>query len=350
VTRIAPIAASVLLACAGTSPGPAPAPAEPAASTIEWRAGPAIPSPRDHHVTFLVPARAGGGWLHVAGGNDYRTVFRDAWRVRVEPDGRLSGSWEPAGELPARRAGSSVVTDGRTVVVVGGQDSSLAKRAEAWAARIGDDGSLGSWVAVPSLPAPRFHHAATLRAGWIYVTGGLEGRTSVDGVFRARLDRDGTVGPWEALAPMPRPRSHHGAFAHDGALWLVAGLDGNPAGENVPLADVIRARFLPDGRLGPWETVSTLPHAYGTHAAFAAGGSAWLVGGVEDNARFVDVVLRAPFEGAGLGTWSATTPGLPKARSHVHQLPRYGAFVYSVSGSNRRQVLPDVWMGELRTP
>ena len=89
-----------------------------------------------------------------------------------------------------------------------------------------------------------------------------------------------------------------------------------------------------------------MPHAYATHATAVHDGALWLFGGVEDNARFVDVVLRSPFlPGNVLGAWSQVMPGLPAARSHVHQAPEYKGHVYSVAGSNRRVVTGDVQIG-----
>ena len=81
--------------------------------------------------------------------------------------------------------------------------------------------------------------------------------------------------------------------------------------------------------LGQWGEVSVMPNAYGTHATAVHDGAVWLFGGVEDNARFVDVVLRAPFtSGGALGAWTRVLPGLPAARSHVHQAPVYrGRFI-----------------------
>lgn len=89
-----------------------------------------------------------------------------------------------------------------------------------------------------------------------------------------------------------------------------------------------------------------MDHAYATHATAVHGGALWLFGGVEDNARFVDVVLRAPFAADGkLGTWKQLAVGLPAARSHVHQVPVFQNRVYSAAGSNRRVVTPDVQVG-----
>ncbi len=75
-------------------------------------------------------------------------------------------------------------------------------------------------------------------------------------------------------------------------------------------------------------------------------GAVWLFGGVEDNARFVDAVLRAPVSPDGkVGPWKKLASGLPAARSHVHQAPVHGNRVYSTAGSNRRVVTPDVQIG-----
>ena len=360
--RIATVLAVVLvLACGSRNDNPTPIPAPGASSVpppelppdpgrverIAWRAGPPFPAPRDHHVTFVTSSAGGGGWVWVAGGTDYKTVFRDVWRMRLTPEGLPSAPWERAGELPEPRAGLSVTQTGAMVILTGGQDSTLTKRTEVWTAAIKADGVLGAWSVGPPLPSPRVHHASAFHEGYVFVIGGLEARTSVATVHRSKLGEDGVLGPWDSMPPMPRPRSHHAAVVHDGALWLVAGLDGNPAGENTPLSDVIRSPFGKDGALGPWTTVSTLPHAYGTHAAIEAGNALWLLGGVEDNARFVDVVLRAPFEGDKLGAWEMKEP-LPNARSHVHQVPRFGGVVYSVGGSNRRVVTTDTWVGALQ--
>jgi hypothetical protein len=317
-----------------------------AADSLTWHRGPVLETGRDHHATF-VTVRGGSARLWVAGGNDYRRVMSDVWSAKIERDGSL-GAWERGASLPMARAGHAVAVDERTVIIAGGQDSTLRKTTELWTARIESGGRLGAWTPSTPLPAPRFHHAMLAHDGWLYVVGGLEARESVPGVFRARLGRDGSVGAWEALPDLPRARSHHAMLLHDGALYLIGGLDGNPAGANAPLDDVLRAEVRGDGTLGEWREVSRLPHAYATHASAVFGGALWLFGGVEDNARFVNVVLRAPLARDGsVGDWAAVEPGLPAARSHVHQVPVFGGRAYSVGGSNRRVVTGDTYFATL---
>ena len=333
-----------LLAAAALASTPAAA-QEPA---LTWVPGPALAQGRDHHATF-VAGRGAHQHLYVAGGNTYGSVLGDVWRAPINPDGTL-GAWAASDSLPGVRAGHSVAVAPGHVVLTAGQVPRQGYITETLVAEVRADGTLGPWAAQAPLPAGRFHHASLFHDGWVYVLGGLgEGQRSTATVYRARLGRDGKITAWETLAPLPRPRSHQGAFVHDGALYMVAGLDGNPAGEHEALKDVVRTRINRDGTLGAWEAVGELPHAYGTHSSFAHGGFAYLLGGVEDNARFVDVVLRAPFRPDGtLGEWAAVEQKLPTARSHVHQTPVHGGRVYSVAGSNARRVNGEVYVGTFR--
>ena len=76
-----------------------------------------------------------------------------------------------------------------------------------------------------------------------------------------------------------------------------------------------------------------MPHSYATHSAFVRDGALWVVGGVEDNARFCELVWRAPRgRGGSLGAWSQVAQPLPFGRGHVHVTPVIGGRVYSIGG------------------
>jgi hypothetical protein len=180
------------------------------------------------------------------------------------------------------------------------------------------------------------------------VTGGLAERTSVADVAAARLTADGAPEAWVELAALPAPRSHHASFVHDGALWVVAGLNGNPAGAHEQLRDILRAPIQADGTLGDWTTAGRLDSAYATHSAFVRDGWLYVVGGVENNARFVPTVQRAPIRAGGtLGFFEHAAP-LPVGRAHVHQTPLRGDRVYSVGGSANRRLMTGVHIGTFK--
>ena len=202
-----------------------------------------------------------------------------------------------------------------------------------YTARIAKDGSLGPWQATSPLPEPRFHHPALSHNGWVYVVGGQGEKEAAAGVFAAKLTASGKIESWLAMKPLPRPRSHHAAFVHDNHIYVVGGMDGPVGGGQAVFLDVIRAPIQADGTLGDWRIVSRIPHSYATHASHFYGGYLWLIGGVEDNARFVDTVLRAEVRADGrVGGWDEVTPGLPLARGHVHNTPVLNGRMYSAGG------------------
>ena len=335
---------AALAACATTSNVSRESESSSPATSVAWTSTTPLPTGRDHHVTF-VTSRGNNAWLWVAGGNDYKRTMSDTWVAPISQDGTI-GVWTSGPKLPGQRAGMGYAANDRFVFISGGKDSAQKTVGDVFSARINGDGKLGEWKSAGTIPGPRFHHATLVDGQFLYVVGGLEAAVSVPVVLRGRLAADGTISQWDSLAPLPRPRSHQSMFVHDRYLYLVGGLDGNPAGANTPLADIARARLHADGSLGAWEEVGKMDHAYATHATAVEGGAVWLFGGVEDNARFVDVVLRAPFSADGrLTSWTSITPGLPAARSHVHQVPVFRGRAYSAAGSNRRVVTTDVQVG-----
>lgn len=319
------------------------------AVAITWTEGPALPVARDHHVVVLTHGTA-GTFLHTIGGNTYRETLADGWRLRLGDDGSF-GAWESIDSLPAARAGHAVAATDGAVIVFGGKLADRSNTTGTLVARVRPDGGLDAWAAGPPLPGPRFHHSAAAANGFVYVTGGLEAAVSVATVFRARARPDGSLEAWSREGDLPRPRSHHASFVYEGALYVVAGLDGNPAGANTPLKDILRAPIGADGSLGAWTTVATLDSAYATHAALVHDGYVYVIGGVENNARFVATIQRASIAPDGtMGAWEPVTPGLPVARGHVHQVPVWRGRIYSLGGSANRQVMAALHVGVFDTP
>ena len=316
-------------------------------TALSWSEGRPLPRGVDHHGTFVTS----GGWsasLHVIGGNDYQQQFATHWVADIASDGSL-GAWHEGTALPAPTAGMAIAQGNLAIYVLGGQHLGRQNTTDVLVGYTGtrDAQGIAAWERGPALPAPRFHAAAVATDRFVYVLGGLETATSTNTIFRSRMNQDGTLGAW-TTDTLPRARSHQAAFVHDGAIYMVGGLDGNPAGQLVPLWDVVRAEVHRDGSLGPWRTVGALDSAYATHAVFVDRDEVYVAGGVENNRRFSDAVQRAHIGRDGmLGPWERMAP-LPTARGHVHQLPVLNGRVYSVGGSAGRTVIPDVFIGSLR--
>ena len=317
-----------------------------AAAPIRWTSGSAFPVALDHHVTFITSGTK-GDFLHVIGGHDGGRMRSTAYQARIGKDGRI-GAWEQGEALPAERAGMAFASDGRYAVLAGGKASVKDVTQDVYLANIWGDGRLGAWKAAPyTLPAKRFHTGAVIADGYVYVIGGNDGTNATSTVYRAKISRTGTLGVWTTLDSLPGPRSHQAAFVHEGAIYLVAGIAGNPMGDAKPLGDVLRAEIGKDGALGEWKTVSQLDTPFATHASVVHEGYLYVIGGVEDNSRMSDRVLRAPLAKDGaLGAWESTASTLPAARAHVHQVPVLRDHLFSIGGSRSGRALDEVVVGK----
>lgn len=311
------------------------------AEIADWLEGPMLPRGVDHHATLVTTGTA-GAFLHAVGGNDYSRVYATTHSARIGEDG-VPGEWSAGPNLPSARAGTGVANTGRYVVLTGGRAFGQPDFTEVLVAPVLESGRLGAWRVGPALPSHRFHGSAEHHQGRIYAVGGLYTGTATSTVLVADLSAEGELSPWRPVRSMPGPRSHHASLVRDGHLYVIAGLSGDPTTANVgPLTDILRAEILPDGELGEWVEVGRLPRAFGTHAAVVVGDEAWILGGVVDNATFTDTILRGQLHADGRAGPFTELTRLPRARSHVHQTPVHGRYLYSVGGSNRRVMQPSM--------
>ncbi len=96
--------------------------------------------------------------------------------------GGVIGSWSRPRDLPAPRAFAAAAFgnrynsrfDGRALYVIGGADSSGRARATVFQSLATSDTTMGGFVAIEPLPAPRAGAIAVVRRGRIYVMGGAD--------------------------------------------------------------------------------------------------------------------------------------------------------------------------------
>jgi hypothetical protein len=301
---------------------------------------------RDHHATFVADSSA-GAFLYVLGGiQDGTNQLATVELAPLAADGSV-GAWAAGTELPEVMSGHMIASVGATVMVSGGFRTGPVLSSKTEITTIQPDGTLGPWLAGPKMKVGRFHHAMSAWKDSIYVVGGLTGNNtnSTPLVERAVVAADGKVGAWSALTPLPKQRSHHSLAIYEGALYVTAGLTGDPAGVHEDFKDVLRAPILDDGTIGAWTTVGELKTTLGTHSSFAHLGYLYVLGGVENNSSNTAHVRRAAIGKDGmLGAWEDVAP-LPKAHAHVHHTPFHAGFVYSAGGAVNHVSVPDVFVG-----
>ena len=112
----------------------------------------------------------------------------------------------------------------RQRAIGGGTGDLSAPTATVERAPINSDGSLGAWAPQASLSIPRSYAVAIVVGDRLVVMGGFNGSSILDSVEVARIGEAGTLGPWQAAAPLRVPRYGAGSFAADRYLYLVEGV------------------------------------------------------------------------------------------------------------------------------
>lgn len=270
-------------------------------STINWTATTPLPQPLQGLGALSLRVTRGstrGSYVFVAGGGDTLNVATNAvYRASVEQTGAL-GTWSAVTQLPGRRAyhGMVVATpqtariDTATaghLYVIGGVDESGAAVATVYTARIALDGSVGSWRATTALPAALHSLGAVVFRGFVYVAGGATSANQpVASAWRAAIQSDGSLGAWQATAPLPQATAHHDMVNFGPYIYVVGGDTGTVAPvlnlssgteTNATLVGRINMR---DGTLAAWTATAALIKARSKHSAVVAGGSVFATSGV----------------------------------------------------------------------
>jgi non-specific serine/threonine protein kinase len=171
-----------------------------------------------------------------------------------------------------------------------------------------------AWEALPPMPEPRTAGGAAVAGGLIYVVGGV----GPEGVAERTLVFDPAAGRWSVTEGLGRPREHMGVAAFDDRVYAVGGRAGTLAG----FGDV---EVLDPGR--SWSRLPDLPTARGGMAATATSNGFVVAAGGEQEGGTFDEVEAFDVEAQ---RWVALPP-MPTAR-HGLGVVAVGTTVYVLAG------------------
>ena len=215
-----------------------------------WQTGRSLPVPVYAHRVASTSTH-----VYVVGGFDGSQVRKEVWRAAFLSGGQL-GEWVKAADYPVGIVLHEAVTWGDHLFVIGGTSGQAADRtASIWRATIQADGGLGPWQSVLSLPRALYRHAVMVHEGVLYVSGGYDGVNAVNTIYYATLGNDGSIGAWKTKL-MPIAREYHQIAAHDGRLIVIGGRNGSTVG-GVSIVDA--APIAADGSLGTWTSNTARP-------------------------------------------------------------------------------------------
>jgi len=144
-----------------------------ACSDLLWRphTEELLPRALAAHSAVAVRLENGRKFLYVIGGYDGH-AYKSVLRSEIDSSGRLM-PWASLPEISQAFFRHVVAVSGRYLYVIGGTTNGSDRLNGVCRARIGDDGSLGAWSTLEAFPVAVFNHAAAVSApGRIYVLGG----------------------------------------------------------------------------------------------------------------------------------------------------------------------------------
>jgi len=211
-------------------------------STGAWHTTTAMPQALTNETSVVA-----NGYVYVMGGDN--GPISNTYYAKLNADGTV-GAWQTANSMPAARDNASSVIANGYVYVMGGRNSSGTPQTSIYYAPLNTDGSLGSWVneATNLLPQALQVASSVVANGYVYVMGGATnsaGTTTVSTVYFAKLNADGTNGPWSTntSAPLPQSMCCQGVTVANGYVYNIGGWTGSANLSSVNYASTSRIQL-----------------------------------------------------------------------------------------------------------
>ncbi|MCP8313901.1 MAG: caspase family protein [archaeon] len=300
-----------------------------AQSPTEWKSAGTLPTPLP---SFAMAVHE--GTVYIIGGEPFSA---NVYYAPILDDGTI-GEWHPTTSLPEARSWGcrqGAVAYNNRIYVVGGAGPRPPDRIErntVWYANINPDGSLGDWISTTSLPDHINNHITVAWNGRIYVIGGWTGYTSLNTVYYAEINVDGSLSSWSSTTSLPEPRLGRQAGAvHCGVIYQLGGEYPSGTLHNTVYYGEIDAV---DGTVIGWSLTTSLPYEMGGHSVAVLGERIYLIGGHYYGSEvYLNDVYSAQINPDGsLGIWSEE-PSLPEKRAH-HASIAYNGRIYVFGGVN----------------
>lgn len=245
----------------------------------------------------------------------------------------LAAPWVQTTSLPDGYSSHALVYASGFLYQTGGSSDSqgFTDGTNVFYAQVHSNGTIGTWNTATPLPEIIFYHDSVAANGFVYVIGGYH-YTDADGIYissnayYAKINSDGSLGPWQTANPMPDSIANSSASVWNNRIYVIGGLDEN---QNL-LNTVYSATFQTDGSLSAWATQAPLPEPLYTQAG-AANGFIYISGGINGGGGTQNTVYYTKINADGtLAGWNQTSP-LPHAVSEFGLVAANG-LIYSMGG------------------
>ncbi len=258
-----------------------------------------------------------------------QTQVQTQEQIQIQEQVWVAG-WRELAPMNTARAGAAIVTAGDRVYAIGGIDGTrFLKSVES--ARILADGTLAPWEPMAPIREERGFFDAVVSGGYIYIAGGGNGdggKNLLRSIERAAIRADGRLASWERLdVSLIHPRRCVKLALSGRFLYAIGGFGG------ILLDSVERAEILPDGKLGPFrlETEKTTIPRY-VNEVESGDGIIYVIGGhAEKEGVGIAAVEYARTDGNGAALRWQTAAPMTRGR-YALGAARIGDALYALGG------------------
>lgn len=249
------------------------------------------------------------GEIYVIGGeNGINNSVNTVYYIGVNSNGTLD-SWNNTSFLPLKIATHGMAFSNSRVYITGGW-TGTSFLDTTYCADFLSGGGLTTWTLSPThLPVKLNLHASVRFNEWLYVIGGWNGNQPQNSVYLTRLQPNGCIGQWQKIVSLPRPLYRHTALVFEGRIYVIGGR--TQVGSNkIPVNTVYVGTILPNGSVGQWLPTSSLPHPSYYHSTFISKSERkiYIIGGSSGENDFHNTVYSAYLNTDGmLQTWKRET-------------------------------------------
>lgn len=255
-----------------------------------------------------------------------------------------TGSWLTTTVLPQTLTRHKSATwNNRYVYVTGGYNgvshSDAVYRATLQAAGI------STWTSLGSLPVALSDHALVIGHNAIYVIGGRDETNIYNTIYYATINTNGTIGSWQTSSvSLPTGLWGHTAVYCNGFIYVVGGSD--QLDDDTANDDVYFAKILVDNTLSEFVATTSLPSSLNAHTMETNGEEIFVLGGFEDGGTKVNTVYKSNSNADGsLNAWTTQTP-LPHAVSY-HSSSVINGIIAVLAGETGTGLTKDIYYADI---
>ncbi|MBN3036179.1 MAG: right-handed parallel beta-helix repeat-containing protein, partial [Bacteroidales bacterium] len=261
--------------------------------------------------------------------------------VRLQTQATAVNNWLSTTALPQPLKGHQTTRWKNLVYLSGGYNGTTYSNSVYRAAV--QSAGISGWTALDTMPERLCDHAMVRALRHMYVIGGRTDGTPSDRIYVATINTDGSLGAWSLCSvTLPVPLWGHQAVYRNGFIYIIGGTD--QADENTAVNIVYYARVTdPFGQLSAFTATQPLPAPRNRHSLATYGDRLIVMGGVDNSGtRHAEVYYAELNLDGTCDPWQLAPASLPEAISH-HSTACINGLITVIGGENNTSVSNKVY-------